>query len=107
MSQLYNNYAQKRLNGSVNWKTMSARLLLLDDTYVFDPTHVTYADLGSSVLRISDLILNKTAGDGVANSDPAVFTDPALQAGLAQYAVIWNPGGDYLLAYLDDLPGLP
>lgn len=109
MSQTYNRYAQKRLRGEVSWDTSRIRVLLFDENYVFDAAHVSLDEVIAYVTRISNPLTGKTSVDGVAYSQPAIFTDSARVVGPSVAAALWNDSGDYLMAYFEgaDVPGLP
>lgn len=109
MSQTYNIYAQKRLRGEVSWDTSRIRLILFNENYVFDAEHESLDEVLADVTRISNPLTGKTSVDGVAFSQPAIFTDSARVSGETVSAALWNDSGDYLMAYFDgdDVPGLP
>jgi hypothetical protein len=73
---LFNKFKQSLLSQSpaVDVDTDTIKILLIEDTYVFDATDQFVSDLpGASIVQRSNALTGKSVTDGVFNSDPTTL----------------------------------
>lgn len=94
MSQCYPKAREKFLTAQLNWLTNDIKAVFLPEAYIPDFDDEFLADIASGVrIAISELLENKTATDGYANSDPIKF--PLLiDSRKASQAVIFRDTGN-------------
>lgn len=103
MSALYSSGRQKFLTGSLDWLTDNFKLVLLDNTYVFDDNHDNLNDI-TGVIATSGNLTNKTAVNGIADADDVIFTSVAAGPDIAYVVVYYDSGSastSTLIAYYD------
>lgn len=103
--------------GKIDWANDNIRVALLDDTYEYNASHASYADVQPAVVADVALTNMHTVGNGTALADSTTF--PAVVGNEAVAVVIYRAVGadeptaaEYddcpLIAYFDDgIAGLP
>ncbi len=80
VNQVYPSILDTLLEGAVNLTTVGLRIILIDDTYVYDPTDVTMVDIpaGVRISAITTLAGTITATGGVLSTDTETTTIPTV-----------------------------
>lgn len=72
-SGLYDNGRQSFGQGAIDWENDNIDLLLVDDTYTFDPLDEVVSDLTVSELSATDYARKDVTGRTVTDSSPTNF----------------------------------
>lgn len=84
---IYPSARESYLTGGLDWGSDDMRVILLDSTYVYDPTDDFLDDVpGGARLATSGSLTGKTTTDGVADADDVTF--PTVAAGDTVTSVI-------------------
>lgn len=107
MSGIYDNFRQKLLTASFDWRTEDYLLTAWSGAPEFDPTDATLADVTGTMLSTSQPILGKAVSfDGYAQAGPVVI--PAIPVNeTVSFFVMGLATGGVPLLFIDDAEGLP
>lgn len=110
-NSLYNYARQSFLTGTMDWLTITAKVVLIDTThYSFNATHQYYSTIsGSAIVAGPVTITTPTAVDGAAGGDNVTFSSVsgATVRAIIVYEDTGTPSTSRLIAYIDTATGLP
>lgn len=107
---LYPKGKKKILDADIDLLVDTIKVVLIKNTYTYDPAHEFYSSVNTHVLNTPQTLANRTTTDGVFDADDVTFTSVTAGDTANAIALIKDTGvaaTSPLIAYFDDITYFP